>query len=230
MVIERALKALKKGEIVLIFDGEGREEETDIAVASQFVKARHVRTMRKDGGGLICTALHWNAAERLGLPHITEVFHTSRGTFPVLEALKPNDIPYDEKSSFSLTVNHRKTFTGVTDRDRALTISELAGLVRERSGIEEFGRNFRAPGHVVLLKAARGLLEARQGHTELSVALTELGGLAPIATICEMMGEDGYALAYEDAKSYARMRDLPFVEGRDIRSYYLKERAVEKTL
>ncbi len=230
MTVEDAIKALKKGEIVLIFDGDGREEETDLVIASQFISPEHIRVMRKDGGGLICTALSYNMAERLGLPFITDVFRSASEHFPVLKLLDPNDIPYDEKSSFSITINHRKTFTGITDRDRALTISELSKLLQKRGDIkEDFGRNFRAPGHVVLLKAAQGLLKARQGHTELSVALTELAGLLPSATICEMMGDDDNALAYEDARRYARRNSLVFIEGSDIVEYFLKARA-EKTL
>jgi len=220
--VEKAIKAMKRGEMVLIFDGEGREEETDLTIASQFVDYRAIRTMRRDGGGLICTALHHDTAERLGLPYVTEVFKEARGKFPSLEALNPYDIPYDEESSFSITINHRETFTGITDRDRALTITRLVELEEGRGGVRELGQNFRAPGHVVLLRAAENLLESRRGHTELSVALAEMGGLTPMATICEMMGDQGYALPYEDARKYARRNSLVFVEGKEVSRHFLK--------
>ncbi|MDI6655028.1 MAG: 3,4-dihydroxy-2-butanone-4-phosphate synthase, partial [Candidatus Hydrothermarchaeota archaeon] len=109
--------------------------------------------------------------------------------------------------------------TGITDNDRSLTIRELAKVADNalngyRPG--EFGRNFRSPGHVVLLRAADNLLLGRKGHTELSVALMELTGLTPVATICEMLGNDGNSLPFEKARKYARKHGLPFLEGKDL--------------
>lgn len=218
MSVEEALKALRRGDFVLVFDGRGREEETDFVVAAEHVKPEHIRRMRTDGGGLICTALHADIADKLGIPFITEVLRHAWDKFPVLKALEPTDIPYDERSAFSITINHRKTFTGITDRDRALTIRELAKIARNPS-IEDFGRNFRSPGHVILLKASPGLLKTRRGHTELSVTLTQLAGLTPVSTICEMLAEDGYALSYEDARRYARRHGLVFLEGYEVVEY-----------
>jgi 3,4-dihydroxy 2-butanone 4-phosphate synthase len=212
--LEDALDALRKGELILIYDGEGRERETDLVIGSQFVTPWHVRTMRKDGGGLICVAIHPRIAETLGIPFLVDVWK-----YRVLKELKANDIPYDEKSSFSITVNHRKTFTGITDKDRALTIRELSGIGENTlNGYDpgEFGRNFRSPGHVVLLRAARGLLEKRQGHTELSVELMQRAGLTPMATICEMLGDDGGSLPPEHAREYAEEHGLAYLEGREI--------------
>ncbi len=222
MSVDRAIRALKQGEMVLIFDGEGREEETDLVVASQFVTPEHIRRMRKHGGGLICTAVHPQIARELGLPFLSEVLSSAAERFPVLNALEANDIPYDERSSFSITINHRRTFTGITDSDRALTIRELARLASlngEKRAL--FGRYFRSPGHVILLRAAEGLLRSRRGHTELSVALTEMAGLIPIATICEMMGDDGLALSKREARRYAERHGLVFLEGEEIVRAYL---------
>lgn len=224
MSVKRAIQALKQGEMVLIFDGDGREEETDLVIASQFVTPEHIRRMRKDGGGLICTALHPAIARELGLPFLSDVLSSAAERFPVLNALEANDIPYDERSSFSITINHRRTFTGITDSDRALTIRELARLASlngEKRTL--FGKNFRSPGHVILLRAADGLLRSRRGHTELSVALTEMAGLTPIATICEMMGDNGGALSKREAKRYAEKHGLVFLEGEEIMQAYLGE-------
>ncbi len=217
MSVERAIRALRRGEMVLIFDGEGREEETDLVVASQFITPEHIRTMRTHGGGLICTAVHPRLAQELGLPFLSEVLSSAAASFPVLSALEANDIPYDERSSFSITINHRRTFTGITDRDRALTIREFARLAQlngEKRTL--FGRHFRSPGHVILLRAAEGLVRSRRGHTELSVALAEMAGLTPIATICEMMGDDGGALSRRGARRYAERHGLVFLEGEEI--------------
>jgi 3,4-dihydroxy 2-butanone 4-phosphate synthase len=140
----------------------------------------------------------------------------------MLRKLAPNDIPYDTKSAFSITINHRRTFTGITDRDRAMTTSEFARLAKYALGNgstearEEFGRNFRSPGHVHLLNASQHLLTARRGHTELCTALINMSRLTPSATICEMMGDDGNALSKAKAKEYAQGHDLCFLEGGEI--------------
>jgi 3,4-dihydroxy 2-butanone 4-phosphate synthase len=163
--------------------------------------------------------VHPKIAGRLKIPFLVDIWKHVGKKYKVFEELKANDIPYDEKSSFSITINHRKTFTGITDNDRSLTIRELAKVADNalngyRPG--EFGRNFRSPGHVVLLRAADNLLLKRKGHTELSVALMELAGLTPVATICEMLGNDGNSLPFEKAKEYARKRRLAFLEGKDL--------------
>jgi 3,4-dihydroxy 2-butanone 4-phosphate synthase len=224
--IEDAIEALKRGEPILVYDADGREEETDILAPSQFVTPDIVRMMRRDGGGLICTAVHPEIARRLGIPFIVDVWASARDRFPVLQELEANDIPYDEKSSFSITINHRKTFTGITDKDRSLTITEFAKLGEASlNGFDprEFGRNFRSPGHVILLRAADGLLKGRQGHTELSVVLMEMAGLTPVATICEMMADDGHATRIKDARRYAEDHDLVFLEGKKVVDEYLRE-------
>ncbi len=161
--LERALTALRAGRIVLVFDFDDRERETDMVVASEFVTPEVIRTMRKDAGGLICTTVHSDIRERIETPYLADVFNDVSDRYPVMSCLTPNDIPYDTKSAFSITINHRGTFTGITDKDRALTISEFAKLAKASLGTEngwardEFGRHFRAPGHVPLLNARKEL-------------------------------------------------------------------------
>jgi 3,4-dihydroxy 2-butanone 4-phosphate synthase len=218
----KALDALRSGSFVLVYDADGREEETDMVIASEHVTSEAVRTMRKDAGGLICTTADSAIQEALGLPFLSEIFKGMGAQFPVMNELIPNDIPYDVKSAFGITVNHRRTFTGITDNDRALTISEFSKLAREAVskedgwGKREFGRSFRAPGHVHLLKASKRILETRFGHTELSTALVIIAGLVPSATVCEMMGDDGNALPKSKALAYAERNGLAFLEGADI--------------
>jgi 3,4-dihydroxy 2-butanone 4-phosphate synthase len=218
----KALDALRAGRFVLVYDADGREEETDMVIASEHVTSEAVRTMRKDAGGLICTTTNSAIQEALGLPFLSEIFKDMGTRFPVMNELIPNDIPYDVKSAFGITINHRKTFTGITDNDRALTIREFASLARtavasgDGWGLREFGRSFRAPGHVHLLNASRKILETRFGHTELSTALVIMAGLVPSATVCEMMGEDGDALGKEGARRYAEERGLVFLDGASV--------------
>ena len=220
--LEGALLALRNGSIVLVYDADGREEETDMAVASEFVTFEVVRALRKEAGGLICTTVPEVARRRIGLPFVADVFRDAGENYPILKGTVGDDIPYDKTSPFSITVNHRDTYTGITDRDRALTISRFAQLVGEASrrengwAPEAMGRQFRSPGHVPILNAADGLLAHRRGHTELTTGLVTMAGLIPSATICEMLGDDGRALSKEDAKEYAQRRNLVFLEGQEI--------------
>ena len=220
--IRAALEALRRGDFVLVYDADGREEETDLTLASGAVTPDAIRRMRREAGGLICVTLRGDVRERLGLPFMTDVLRTAGTAYPLLKELASEDMRYDRHSAFSITVNHRDTFTGITDRDRALTISRFAALAEEAIRRENgwaahaFAREFRSPGHVPLLNAAEPLLEARRGHTELTTALLAMAGLVPSATICEMMADDGRALSKADAKAYARDRNLVFLEGQDI--------------
>ena len=220
--VEKAIEALKRGKIILVYDSDDREGETDMVVASQFITPEHIRTMRKDAGGLICTAIHPDICNKLGIPFMVDILEFASQKFKVLKELYPHDIPYDEKSSFSITINHRKTFTGITDKDRAFTIKKLAELVREER-FNEFGKEFRSPGHVTLLRATEGLVKNRQGHTEMTVALAEMAGLIPITTICEMMGDGGEAMSKTETKRYAERHNLVYLSGEEIINYYLEK-------
>jgi 3,4-dihydroxy 2-butanone 4-phosphate synthase len=220
--IKSAIEALKQGKSILIYDADGREEETDMVIASKFITPDVIRMLRKDGGGLICTTMDHRTREKLGLPYLSEVFSEMGNKYQVLHGLIPNDIPYDEISSFSVTINHRETFTGITDCDRALTISEFTKLIEETNGSENghaqklFGERFRAPGHIHLLNSTKELLKARKGHTELATAMVKMAELPPSATICEMMGDDCKALNKESAKEYADKNGLIFLEGFEV--------------
>ncbi len=217
-----ALRELSEGRIVLVYDADGREEETDMVIASERVTPEAIRTLRKNAGGLICTTADTRIQKALGLPFLAELFLGMAEHYPVMRNLMPNDIPYDVKSAFGITINHRKTFTGITDNDRALTVKEFAELAKRALTSEdgwakkEFGKTFRAPGHIHLLNTSERILETRFGHTELATALVIMAGLVPSATVCEMMGEDGKALSKEDAKAYAKKQGLVFLEGAQI--------------
>ncbi len=218
-----AKKALRNGEIVLLYDADGREEETDMVVASQHVTSDHLRTLRTDAGGLVCTTLAPEHHACLGLPYLSDLIQKAAADHPVVEGLLPDDIQYDgTKPAFGLTINHRSTFTGITDADRATTVSELSSFLAETDKLDDeaartaFGSEFRAPGHVTLLNGAPGGLDARQGHTELSIELARQAGLTPSATICEMLGPDGRALSKKDAQAYAAEHGLVFLTGQEV--------------
>jgi len=214
-MIDAAIEALARGEFVLLYDFDNRERETDFAIRSDAVTPAHIRQMRKDGGGLICTAVHPEAAKRLGLPFAHDILRACS----LVE--KDGEVPYDPKnhSSFSLWVNHRETYTGVTDRDRALTVTAIADEVRKslNGGGHDFAAHFRTPGHMALLRAADRLLDDRRGQTELSIALADMAEITPAVTICEMLDDEtGFALSKEDAMAYAKKHGLVFIEGKDV--------------
>jgi 3,4-dihydroxy 2-butanone 4-phosphate synthase len=142
--------------------------------------------------------------------------------YPVLSELSPTDIPYDEKSAFSITVNHRKTFTGITDNDRAYTIKELA-LLCKNGDYASLGKYFRSPGHVTLLRAAEGHVLKRRGHTELSIALAEMAGVTPVAVCCEMMDDiTKDSMTTDDAERYAKTNNLEFLSGAEVIEAYME--------
>jgi 3,4-dihydroxy 2-butanone 4-phosphate synthase len=224
--IQAALEALQNGEFVLVFDAEGREEETDLVVASEFSSPARIREMRTQAGGLICTTVPAEFHERVGLPYLSDILSAGAPNNPLLGRLTNATVPYENgpsKPSFGLTINHRDTFTGVTDNDRALTITRLSALIRARSQRstrqlqDEFAKEFKAPGHVNLLNVHPQLLAKRRGHTELSTALCDLAGLSGSATICEMMnGPSGRALPKAQAIKYAAQNGLVFLEGKEV--------------
>ena len=205
-----------------MYDNDGREGETDFVIASQFVTPQAIRQMRKDGGGLIFLMIPHQVADHLGLPYLADVYSKTSDLYPVFNALIPNDIPYDTKSSFSLSINSRKTFTGITDIDRSMTMNTFASLVQRTkdfvsdSAVAAFGAEFRSPGHVPICIASQQLLHNRKGHTELVVALLEMAGLLPVGSGCEIMGEDGKALSKAGVHEYAHRHRLVFVEGEEI--------------
>lgn len=220
--VEDALQALRDGRFVFVYDADGREEETDFFITAEATRPEHVRQMRQDGGGLIFLMVGNHVVSSVGLPFMADMLMVAAARYEVLQAFVPDDIPYDTKSSFSVTINHRRTFTGITDRDRALTISEFGRVSTEAGGLDPadaialFGENFRSPGHVPICVASEQPLKDRFGHTELSVALLVMAGVTPVAAGCEMMADDGGSLPKEEAKAYAEAHGSPFLEGRQV--------------
>ena len=218
--VKDAISEFHKGRFVLVYDADGREEETDFFVLARHATHEHIHRMRRDGGGLIFLMVHHDVCERFGLPFTVNLYDSARGAFPVLDALVPNDIPYDAKSSFSLTLNHRRTFTGITDIDRAMTIRRFGELASETAGksnaVAELGKEFRSPGHVAVCRSSANPLKDRFGHTELGTALGVMAGDVGVVAGCEMMSDTGKSLPRKDAKAYAEKNGFRFLDGREI--------------
>ena len=219
-MLARALRELASGRPVLLYDLDGREEETDMVVAGQAATPEVVSLLRREAGGLICLAIPSKVAKGLGLPYLHEVMRECGSK--TLRDLSQSAPPYGGYPAFSITVNHADTYTGITDRDRSKTITELSALVgrihREpmsNGWSDEFVAKFRSPGHLHLLIGSD--LSSRKGHTELSLRLAELAGLDPAMTICEMLDARTHrALAKTDAAAYARKHRLTLVDAEEV--------------
>jgi len=220
--IEKAIADLQNGKFILIYDDDSREGETDLVIASEFATHDSIKTMRRDGGGLIFLMISNEVAIKLKLPFLADMYSEIDNKYPVLKELVPNDIPYDTKSSFSLYINHRETFTGITDIDRSLTMRKFAELVKRTGNLNDgqatrmFGKEFRSPGHVPICVATEKLLDVRKGHTELVISMMKMANLTPAGSGCEIMSDNGRALSKDNAKKYADDHGLTFLKGNEI--------------
>ena len=134
--VDRALAAFCSDEPVLIHDAADREGETDFVYPAGAVTPVAVARLRHDAGGLVCVALSHTVAVAFDLPFVQDIIDHPAAT--------DHDLGYDERSSFSLTVNHRDTYTGITDADRAMTITTLAEAAAAPTDTD-FAEVFRAP-------------------------------------------------------------------------------------
>jgi 3,4-dihydroxy 2-butanone 4-phosphate synthase len=220
--LTQALTDLQNGKFVLVYDNDDREGEADLVMASQFVTPRAIRQMRKDGGGLIFIMTSFQMAQKLQLPFLSDLYENIHEQYPIVRELTPNDLLYDTKSSFSLYINHRDTFTGITDKDRSFTMKKFASLLESTRDVSTgkamklFGSEFRSPGHIPICIAAPKLLEERKGHTELVVSLLKMSGLIPAGSGCEMMGDNDNALTKTDAEKYAKTHGYVFLTAEEV--------------
>ena len=219
MSFEEAISSLRKGGFVLLHDANKRENEVDMVAAAEFVTPEHISRMRKDAGGLICLSIDHSFAKTLGLNYMHDILSNAQNIDNQSKKMIMGTAPYGDKPSFSISINHTQTYTGITDRDRALTISEMAHLYKNTNGNKKeiFISTFKTPGHVHLLIAAERLLSDRLGHTEMSVYMTNLAGLCPTAVICEMLDSETHtALSIEKAKKYAKDNAIPYFDGNEL--------------
>ena len=222
MSLAEAITALKAGKFVLVHDDKGRENEIDMVIAAEHVKPNHISRMRNDAGGLVCLAIANEITTRLGLVYMHDMISGMGKVNPLFSKLTEGKAAYGDKPSFSISVNHRSTYTGITDLDRALTISRMAEVCKniDDGGVEDFANSFRAPGHVPILIASKRLLLDRMGHTELCVYLMQLAGLTPAVAICEMMDSATHrALSIEAGKEYANKFDLPLIDASELKTH-----------
>jgi 3,4-dihydroxy 2-butanone 4-phosphate synthase/GTP cyclohydrolase II len=209
--IEEAIEEIRAGRMVVVCDGEDRENEGDLVMAAQFATPEAVNFMAKEARGLICLALTPERCEQLGLK---------------LMAAK-NEAPLE--TAFTVTIEAASgVTTGISAHDRAHTI-QVAIDPHSSPG------DIVVPGHLFPLKAKEGGVLERTGHTEASVDLARLAGLIPAGVICEVMNDDGTMARVPDLHPYCDRHGLKMVTVADLISYRrrtekLVERVVSTTL
>ena len=217
LTFDSAISSLKQGEFVMIHDSDGRENEVDLVVAAQFITPEHIARMRQHAGGLICLAIDDSMAQKLQLKYMHDILSKSNDIDFNSKKMIMGTAPYGDHPTFSIHINHKQTYTGITDRDRALTIKEMANLYESDDPKTDFISSFKTPGHIPVLLASNGLLSSRTGHTEMSIYLAKLAKLFPITAICEMMDSQTYsALSVKKAEKYAEENAIPFVAGKEL--------------
>lgn len=163
--VEDAVAAVGRGEAVVVVDDEDRENEGDLIFAAEHATPELVAFMVRYSSGYICVAMEDEAATRLDLPPMVAVNEDARST------------------AYAVTVDAATGTTGISARSRAETIQRLADPSRTAA-------DFTRPGHVVPLRARRGGVLVRDGHTEASVDLARLAGCQPAGALCEIVSED----------------------------------------
>jgi 3,4-dihydroxy 2-butanone 4-phosphate synthase len=204
----------------MIHDDKSRENEVDLVIAAQYVRPRDISQLRNMAGGMICLAISNDIARKLGLTYMHEILDKISTKDSTLSKMILGNAPYGDRPSFSISINHIDTYTGITDLDRALTVNEMSKICAQidNGGKDQFVRYFRTPGHVPLLIEARGLLKERLGHTELAVNSMKLANLIPSAVICEMLDSTTFrALTLDKALEISRTHKIPVLEANQVK-------------
>jgi 3,4-dihydroxy 2-butanone 4-phosphate synthase/GTP cyclohydrolase II len=195
---DTALKQLKNGGMIILVDDESRENEGDLVIAAEHATPEAVNFMAKHGRGLICLTLTSDQVDRLHLPPMTASNKARRST------------------AFTVSIEARDGIsTGISAHDRAHTI-QTAINPNVKDG------EIVSPGHIFPLRAAEGGVLVRQGHTEGSVDLMRLAGLAPAGVICEIMSDDGQMARRPELEVFAKTHNLPILTVQDIVQHRLE--------
>ena len=224
-----AINNFQRGLPVCVFDSEYREGETDLLFLGKFITPEKIRQLRQECGGLLFLAIGSEIGNMFDLPYLQDLHLEPKSVekYPVLSHLITNDLQYDNRSAFTLSLNHRDTFTGITDQDRALTTKRFAELSEELimlgkntdEAIKLLGEEFRTPGHIPVCLETKGGLLKREGHTELAVSLARLCNETTVVIGAEMLEPNGdKALGLESAKKWASERNIPFLSGTLLKS------------
>ncbi|MCR4645411.1 MAG: bifunctional 3,4-dihydroxy-2-butanone-4-phosphate synthase/GTP cyclohydrolase II [Oscillospiraceae bacterium] len=191
--IPEALDALRAGKLILVIDDPDRENEGDLICAAESATTENVNFMAKYGRGLICMPMSSDYIRKLGL-HQMVTNNTD-----------------NHCTAFTESIDHVDTTTGISAEERAYTA---------RKCVESFDpHDFRRPGHMFPLEAKPGGVLERGGHTEATVDLLRLAGLAPCGLCCEIMAEDGTMMRTTALKQFAQEHGLCITTIRELQRY-----------
>ena len=195
--VEQALADIRAGRQVIVVDDENRENEGDLTMAADLVTPEAINFMASHGRGLICLALSEEKVATLRLPMMTQ----------------DNQSPHN--TAFTVSVDARNGIsTGISARERAHTI-------RVAVAPDSVPDDLVTPGHVFPLRAKRGGVLVRTGHTEASVDLARLAGRTQAGVICEIMRPDGEMARMPDLETFAVEHGLGIVHISDLVHYRL---------
>jgi 3,4-dihydroxy 2-butanone 4-phosphate synthase/GTP cyclohydrolase II len=193
--VKEIIEEYRQGRFVIIVDDEDRENEGDLAIASEKCTTEAINFMAREGRGLICIAMEGKRLDELRIPMMV-CDNTSRfGT------------------AFTVSVEAREgTTTGISAADRATTVQKLVDPSAKPD-------DFVKPGHMFPLRAREGGVLTRSGQTEAAVDLARLSGLAPSGVICEIMNEDGTMSRMQQLKVFAAKHGIKIVSVAELIKY-----------
>ena len=197
--IEEAIEDIKAGKVIIVVDDEDRENEGDFLAAARSVTPEMINFMATHGRGLICAPLVEDKCEELGLDLMVH----------------SNNAAYETPFTVSVDLIGHGCTTGISAADRAKTV---LALIDPEIKNEELGK----PGHIFPLKARRGGVLRRAGHTEAAIDFARLAGFEPAGVIVEIMNEDGTMARLPELLKIAKRFDLKIVSIKDLIAYRLK--------
>ncbi len=181
------LEELKAGRMVVVMDDEGRENEGDLLVAAEHVTPDIINFMAKHARGLVCVPMEAERLDKLGL-------------HPMKDATCDLHQPCNTGWAISVDAAHGIT-TGISAADRAFTVKLLLDP-------KSCSKDLVTPGHLFPLRAKKGGVLVRAGHTEASVDLMNMAGLYPAGVICEIMNEDGTMARTQELVDFSRKHGI----------------------
>jgi 3,4-dihydroxy 2-butanone 4-phosphate synthase / GTP cyclohydrolase II len=205
--IEKAIEEMAAGRPVIVVDDEDRENEGDLIFAAEHATTELVAFMVRYTSGYICVPMPEDFADRLELPPMYHTNQDRRGT------------------AYTVTVDARAGVgTGISAADRAHTIRLLAAATTSPADLSR-------PGHVVPLRARRGGVLRRPGHTEATVDLARMAGLRPVGVLCELVNDDGSMMRMKDMVPFAAQHGIALISIADMVKYRRRtEQQVERVV
>ncbi|EHS50371.1 3,4-dihydroxy-2-butanone 4-phosphate synthase [Rhizobium sp. PDO1-076] len=190
-----AIRAFEAGEIVVVMDDDGRENEGDLIVAAVHCTPEKMAFIVRHTSGIVCAPMPKEEAKRLNLSAM----------------VADNDSAHTTAFTVSVDFKHG-TSTGISADDRTLTVRNLAN---PNVGATDFVR----PGHIFPLVAREGGVLMRSGHTEAAVDLCKLANLPLIGVISELVNDNGTVMRGPQVASFAEEHGLKQVSVADLIAY-----------